>query len=197
VIRGQVDMRGLDALTRKLRGLVDVTDRKNMTGILDDLGKVIIEDNRRGVLSGLDMDGKPMPPLRYRNGKGKPTKYRPKRFGSGRSGLRGDNLTTAEYQKLTGPRLAPRRAESRVIRNLKLIRPIFERTTNGSRWVVSAQWFDVKTDKGQPILPWHFNGEGRNPRYDLRGVRPEGMRTARFLLIRWARAAIRRQLQGA
>lgn len=195
MIRGEVNLSGLDKLQTRLRSLVDVTRRPNVRAILNDLGKVIVEDNRAGVLSGTDKDGQPMPPLRYRNGRGRQTKYRRERFGAGRA-KRLDNLTTSEYRRLTGPRLAPRRAESRIVRNLRLRTPIFERTANGSRWVVSAAWVDVLSRKGVPFLRAHFDGRNRLPKYDLRGVRPAGMRKARELWIRWARAAVQQALQG-
>jgi hypothetical protein len=201
MIRGEVDLSGLDRLQSRLRAAVDVTKRADVRPVLRALGAVIVEDNRAGVLSGRDMNDQPMPPLRYRNGRGRRTAYRNEGFGKGRrrrfaDNPPGDNLTASQYRKLTGPRLAPRRADSRIIRNLRLRVPIFERTPTGNRWVVSAAWVDVVSKKGVPFLNAHFNGRNRLPKYDLRGVRPAGMRKARELWIRWARAAIQQALQG-
>lgn len=198
MLSGRVDMRGLDNLRRKVAAIADLTDRRNVRPLLDELGRTIVEDNRAGVLSGLDKDDKPMRPLRYRKGRSKPTAYRaPSQFGIGRRTLRNDNLTTAEYRKLTGPRLAPRRAESRVIRNLKLQVPTLHRKPTGAEWIVSAAWIDIKTPEGADLLRYHFDPSNPALFYDLRGVRPRGMRKARELAIRFMRAIISRRLKGA
>jgi hypothetical protein len=202
MISGRVDLSGLERLTRRLNQAVDLTKRSDVRPVLDALGRVIVEDNRAGVLSGKDKNDKPMPPLRYRNGQGRATRYRSENFGKGSkrrfaSNPSGDNLTTAQYRKLTGPRLAPRRAQSRIIKNLRLQTPTFARSAAGGTWTVSAAWVGVVSKKGKPFLKAHFDGANRLPQYDLRGVRPEGMRKARELWIRWARAAIRANLQGA
>jgi hypothetical protein len=201
MIRGEVDLSGLDRLQSRLRNAVDVTKRANVQPVLRALGAVIVEDNRAGVLAGTDKDGQPMPPLRYRNGAGRKTRFRKEGFGKGSKrrfadNPANDNLTNSQYRRLTGPRLAPRRAQSRSIKNLRLRVPILERTATGTRWVVSAAWVDVVSKKGVPFLAAHFNGRNRLPKYDLRGVRPAGMRKARELWIRWARAAIQQTLQG-
>src|SRR4051794_14037867 len=97
----------------KLVTTLDSLERPDPTPLLEQWEKVIVEDNRAGVLSGLDKDGNPAPPLRYRNGKGRKTAYRKqsKYGGFGKTQYQAlqsadDNLSTAEYRKLTGPRLA-------------------------------------------------------------------------------------------
>jgi hypothetical protein len=196
MISGKIDLSGLEHLQAKLRGVVDLDRRANVKPVLDALGALIVEDNRAGVMAGKDKDGNPMPPLRYRDGKGRATKYRPKSFGKGRRGLNEANLTAAQYRRLTGPRLAPRKGNSRVIHNLKVRKAIREKTPNGIRWIVSAAWINVVSAKGRPFLTAHFDGKGRLPKYDLRGVRPDGMREAREIWVRWAHAAIRQQMRG-
>jgi hypothetical protein len=137
---------------------------------------VLVEGNRRGVLSGRDGFDQPMPPLQYRNGAGKRTANRKvPNFGttSARELLgTGANLTTRQYQQLTGPRLAPRREQSRVIANL---RPE-ARHPLPDRWEAIAAWRNVVSRKGIQFLPFHFaedRGKARSPRYDLRPVRPK------------------------
>src|SRR5262252_4562742 len=81
--------------------------------------EILTEGNRRGVLSGIDGYDRPMPPLKYRTGAGKRTaNRRVPLYGTTKFGTTGhgpyatglhDNLTTAQYQELSGPRLAPRR----------------------------------------------------------------------------------------
>lgn len=144
----------------------------------------IVEGNRRGVLSGLDGYGQPAPPLKYRNGAGRRTADRKGKLrgtvkhehqvGPSAAGLHG-NLTAAEYRKLTGPRLAPRREASRVITNLH--------TQHGrdpgqaNTWFAEGAWFDVLSNKGVPFLGAHFKGRNKLPKYDLRPIRPDDRRT--------------------
>ena len=130
---------------------------------------ILIEGNRRGVLSGVDGYNQPMPPLFYRDGKGKRTRNRRvPNFGTTKNPASYGNLTTAEYQELTGPRLAPRREQSRVITNLM---PRIDHP-DPFTWVAIAAWDRVVSDDGTPFLPYHFDGEGQ-AQYDLRPVRPE------------------------
>jgi hypothetical protein len=176
------DLSGFDRIQRKLARLQNFDPRP----LLDLWGAAILEDNRAGVLSGTDKDGNPMEPVKYRSGQGKPTRFRRRNFGAiagdfkgfgpHASGLHG-NLTTDQYKKLSGPPLAPRRDQSRVIANLKLIEPYQQ----GTAWYVEAHWLDVVSINGVPFLPAHFGGKdtGRNhatklPRRDLAGVRPAG-----------------------
>jgi hypothetical protein len=145
---------------------------------------IIVEGNRRGVLAGLDGHNNPMPALQYRDGKGKKTRNRQvghygttvfetTGFGPHRAGLH-DNLTTALYSQLTGPRLAPRGEASRVIKNLHTE----IRNLDGGTWEVVGAWLQVVSNEGVPFLPFHFEGDGRLPRYDLRPVRPEDLQFA-------------------
>lgn len=180
---------GFDALSRKLAKLKD----PDASPLMEQWERIIVEDNRKGVLAGTDKDGQPMPPLKYRNGVGAPTKGR-KGTAKGvvavgaHQGGTGANLSTAEYKKLTGPRLAPRGAASRVIANLH--------TGSGrdpgaaNRWFAMGAWLDVVTKKGEELLPFHFLGKGRNPKYDLAGVRPWGKRQAVEALRQWVREMI-------
>jgi hypothetical protein len=145
---------------------------------------VIVEDNRTGVLNGLDKDGAPMAAVRYRTGIVRPVRfrtgslmgYRVGRFkgrGPARSGmLPNNNLTTAEYRRRTGPPLAPRVSASRVITNLRRRQP----KGKDGEWLVACYWHQVLDPSGRPFLHLHFDGVGRLATRDLRGVRPQGVR---------------------
>lgn len=162
---------------RQLAGLVD----PDFTPLMEDWVRTVIEGNRRGVLSGLDGYDKPMPALKYRTGAGKKTRNRnytkagnPNYKGFGTTvhyasigAFVGGGHTTADYLAATGPRLAPFGERSRIITNLF---GGYGRDGQGN-WYIDAAWFEVVSAKGVPFLKYHFNGEGRNPKYDLRPVR--------------------------
>lgn len=140
---------------------------------------VLIEDNRRGVMQGIQGDGTPMRPTKYRlslkqtaagsagdlffnaqgqgfdnfesaglihfgglNGTGAGFKPNPS-----------DSLDTQQYQKMTGPPLAPRGAASRVISNYRV-----NILTGSNQIGVEGGWDDVFSKKGVAFLPAHFNG---------------------------------------
>src|SRR4051794_26738261 len=98
------------------------------TPLLEEWQRIIEEDNRKGVLAGLDKDGTPMTPVKYRPKTDKPRKPTKEQTNAAPKGVRGifagmgpsaaglhNNLTSAEYRKLGGPPLAPRGKFSRVI----------------------------------------------------------------------------------
>lgn len=168
-----------------------------------ELEKVVVEDNRRGVLAGLDKDGNPLAPTTYRGslagkararaaGKGFGTVNTPafKGFDGGAGPiLANGNLTAAEYKRLDGPPLAPRRERSRVITNLRT-----RHQWDGQTLQVQGAWLDVVSAKGVPFLAAHFEGlatgRGRRtklPIRDLRGVRPWGRQRAREVVRAWVR----------
>jgi hypothetical protein len=165
---------------------------------------IIKEDNRRGVLAGLDKDGQPLIPVTYRP-KGTPEKpTKSQRYGQ-RANIRYGrflpgfllasygNLTTREYQKLGGPPLAPRGQFSRVITNLLEghAGPI-----GPTQWAAECYWDQVVSRQGVPFLGFHFRGEplgrgGPSKRRDLRGIRPEGIAKAREVAVNWMRDMVR------
>ena len=191
---------GFDALSRKLKKL----ERPDAAPLMSLWVDIIIEDNRKGVLAGQDKDGNPMIPVTYR-GMDKPKSARSrnkanlgtttgefKGFGPLKGGLHG-NMTGGEYRKLTGPPLAPRGADSRVIANLR-----GQHSTQvgpSGQWVAEAAWDQVVSPTGYSFLPVHFNGKplgknGPKRRRDLRGVRPWGMRQARLALNTWIKGLL-------
>jgi hypothetical protein len=209
----QLDLSGLDIIIAKLASLKTL----DATPLMRTWMNIISEDNRTGVLAGLDKDGVPMVPVRYRPKpppgmrvtdrlSGKANAYHREslkqfRLGQGANKRKGmfaglgpaisgmhNNLSTAEYQLLSGPPLAPRDQFSRVITNLKTS---FTGPPYGEQeWQAIGAWDQVVNQKGLPFLFYHFNGIGL-PRRDLRGVRPNGIVKAMDALRNWARLAIR------
>lgn len=186
---------GFGRLTARLAKLSE----PDANPLMEEWERVIVEDNRRGVLAGQDKDGISMRPVTYRprRVKGKRTAVTPAQRNNGRGVFAGlgpasagfnNNLTSAEYRKLSGPPLAPRGASSRVITNLftgHSTRPV-----NGV-WFATGAWAEVVSTKGVPFLPYHFNGQGRNPIRDLRGVRPQGRVLAVIALQEWGQSLVK------
>lgn len=200
---GAVDLSGLDRLRARLAKLGTADAGPLMISLM----KVIVEDNRQGVLAGLDKDGAPIKPVTYRPKGGVRKLTRSQKndanarvrrgtyagHGAFAAGLH-NNLTPAEYRRLAGPPLAPRGAFSRVITNLKVG---YQRPARGV-WEAYGYWDEVVSTKGVPFLHAHFVGatvgEGHRvhlPRRDLRGVRPEGMALARKAATNWMRGLLR------
>jgi hypothetical protein len=187
-----VDLAGLDRLMARFRKIAN----PDATPLMVSWMETIDSDNRRGVMAGLDKDGNPLVPVTYRP---KPPGVKsPRKRGRGayNPGAAG-NLSSSEYRKLSGPPLAPRGTNSRVITNLKTR---YGRTGPlGLLWEAAGYWDDVVDRHGAPFLHHHFNGAtggGRRknvtlPQRDLRGIRPEGREKARKALRAWAIDIIR------
>lgn len=171
--------------TRAYQALFRLETMTNYVGpLLKAWTFVLIEDNRRGVMQGIDGDGKPIVPTKYRKsivqaGAGqagdKFFNARGQAFsnmesaggitfanlsGEARVGFKGGtggNATTSQYKKMTGPPLAPRGPASRVISNYT-IEPVVGTNTVG----VEGGWDDVVSKTGVPFLPFHFKGGGIN-----------------------------------
>lgn len=194
-----VNLRGLDALIARANALaVGGLDARDLMVTFQ---RIIEEDNRKGVLAGTDKDGSYMIGVTYRpvgkpkrltaaqrNGaKGNRKKGTFGGFGPMAAGLH-NNLTTSEYRRLAGPPLAPRGKFSRAITNLETDSD----QVGPHEWLAFGFWRDVVDAKGRPFLHYHFNGSGRNPVRDLRGVRPEGREKARKAAVAWLSDRIRR-----
>lgn len=135
---------------------------------------VLVEDNRRGVLAGLDKDDHEVKPTHYRKsftqaGIDPPLFVRdvPNPFGGenwkvnvsgqpGEAGFkpgRGHDLTTRQYQQQSGPPLAPRGMASRIISNYT-VKPM---ATEAGHFGVEGGWDDFVSNSGREILPFHFD----------------------------------------
>jgi hypothetical protein len=193
------DLSGLDRLTARFRNLVNPDARPLMEGKAGWMA-IIEEDNRKGLLAGTDRYGNPMIPVTYRPKppSGKPSAQqrnmanaRKKRgvfagLGLHAAGLN-NNLTMAEYQRLTGPPLIPRFQFSRLITNLKTL---YGRASS-TMWEAVGYWDEIVNKKGLPFMQYHFNGIGQKRR-DARGVRPEGKVKAKKAMRNWIISEIRR-----
>ena len=154
------------------------------TSLMKSWMKIVDDDNRSGILLGLDAQGVMMTPVTYRpvappkkpaasqkmGKRANVKKGEYQGFGPLASGLHG-NLTSAEYRLLGGPPLAPRGQFSRVITNFQTdyarLRPGY--------WQVTFWWENVVSNEGRSFLRYHFTGGKHLPRRDLRGIRPTGL----------------------
>ena len=185
-----VDTTGLDRLLARLAKVAN----PDPTDLLLRITNVMDEDNRRGILAGTDGNGNPMVMPIYRPvgkkgkrltvaqrlGQGRTKRGKPSRIGSGLEHIN-NNLTSAEYRLLDGPPLAPRRQYSRVITNYT----VSPRQIGQRAWEVVGSWVNVLSRKGVPFLRYHFEGAGRLPIRDLRGIRDWGMSRIRSAVRAW------------
>lgn len=211
-MRQHLDLSGLEKRIQQLRNIVNL----NAVDLMFSWMKIMEEDNRKGILQGLDKDGVPMRPVTYRPRTAQPirvtkavkketlyTKQTREQFRLGQasklrkgifaglgpavSGIN-NNLSTAEYQLLGGPPLAPRDQFSRVITNYETT---FGSPAHGApNWFAEGRWNEVVSTKGMPFLAYHFDGIGV-PRRNLRGVRPSGIAKALSAMRNWARGALK------
>jgi len=188
---GLHNIEALDRLKARFMRLVN----PDATPLMLSWMRTIDDDNRKGVLAGLDRDGNPLKPVTYRP---KPVKEltRGQRLNQKKNARKGffaglgvystgvlpnNNLTSAEYRRLDGPPLAPRRQFSRVITNLKTG---YGRESSSS-WYALGYWDEVVTPKGKPFLHYLFAAR------DLRGVRPDGVAKARVQARNWMTDMVR------
>jgi hypothetical protein len=207
-----IDTTGLDRVIALLRRVEDLDPRP----VIDEWAAIIVEDNRSGVLAGLNKDGNPYSPeLKYRLGGGKSMSrgrgrtrfartpragepggfagvgarsrfriksgyFQPRKKGA-QSGVANNNLTTKQYQQLSGPFAAPRRQHSRIITNFVVNAP--QNVGDRWRWLVSAGWKDVVDAEGRAFYSHLFAQPGR----DYRGVRPTGRQKCREAMLDWLR----------
>lgn len=176
----------------------------DFTPLMEKWEDLIVEGNRRGVLSGIDGFDQPMKDLKYRGGKGKRTgarkgdlfgykvfhtRNRENEVFRPNIGSRGSNAGGRDYRDATGPRLAPFREQSRVIANLKT-----EHHRNGNVWEAVGAWDSVISKKGVRFLPYHFaenRGNATFPRYDLRPVRKQERTKARSMMLAFVASLIK------
>jgi hypothetical protein len=194
-----VDTSALDRLQVRLRKIAD----PDATPLMATWMRIIDDDNRRGVLAGLNKDGNPMIPVTYRPlkagaqpltveqrlGQAPRTKRgRYAAFGSAATAPN-NNLTSSQYRRLGGPPLAPRGQFSRVITNLLTDYDDSQRARG--QWEAWGYWDEVVSVKGVAFLKHHFDGDGHNPVRDLRGLRPAGFELARKAMRNWAEDMVR------
>ncbi len=207
---------GCGRVQRRLREIANVMDH---AGPLMKHWELLMEEgNRRGVLEGTDKDGVAMLPVTYRPTLAQrraiytgtatpvrptlaqrlgqhPRKKRGEFFGIGQhmSGAN-NNLTPAEYRRLDGPPLAPRRQFSRVISNVETTS---SQPEEHGYWLVTLTWRQVVSKTGYSFLKHLFDGDPPQPGpRDLRGVRPDDLEKMRGTILPWAKHTVRKIWEG-
>lgn len=167
---GQLGLAGsaLGRIEAHLRKLADL----DYEPLMDSWEKILQADNRRGLMLGLDGEGKPMTPVAYRP---KPVKSVDMTI------LPHNNLTSSHYRVLDGKPLIPRGLGSRAITNF---RTAHAKLSDGS-WAVVGAWEGIFDVKGRTFMGHHFEGRGHLPKRDLRGVRPQAVAEAQDALQRF------------
>jgi hypothetical protein len=167
-----------------------------MADLLESWERLVEEGNRKGLLAGLDAQGHPAPPLKYRPKGGvrkltveqrlgqHPRLGRGKYYGGQKAGL-----TSTDYRHLDGPRDVPRRQFSRAITNAATThgRVVGERLV----WFVELAWRDIVSRKGYHFLPDLCKGTRTIPAYEIRGIRPPDVVKMRAALQAWGKLLIR------
>lgn len=149
-MQARSDISGIGRIIKHLKSLSDIEIRP----LAEEMGRIMVEENRRRLLAGLDSDEKPMPPTK-------------RELGIGSSQRRG-----------SGPPLVPRRTASRAIALFRVIR--YERSGKGEMRIVCG-WDSFDTRKGQSIPDLHARpGPGaRYPRRDIKRVGPTAIKRCR------------------
>jgi hypothetical protein len=152
--------------------------------LLNNWEKRLAETTHARIDQQLDGRGQRMPDVTYRPAKKKTREWSRGDQGRHLSGFSridggrreesaGNNLTSAQYRKLTGPPLAPRGRGSRVHTNFRT-----QQGYDGTRGVFFAvgAWFDIISRKGVPFILAHFlgldTGRVKLKVRDLRGIAP-------------------------
>jgi hypothetical protein len=186
----KVEWLGRSALEHKLARLAD----PDASPLMEQWGDAMREDNRRGILAGLDKDDNPMP-ITQRQLQHQATHRRFatfKRTKNIRVSRRSPAISGAARRALTeqdGPPLAPARERSRSIANYGT-----SYTRTGQRWEAIGFWADVVSNRGIPFLKFHFAGPQHNPRLpirDLAGIRAYGMNLCKKAATLWARSLLK------
>jgi hypothetical protein len=209
-----LELKGIASLLSKLESLKDL----NAADLMESWEETIAEDNREGVLAGLNKDGVPMFPVSYR-----PRQPGPYRVGAAfkRKGVKETNAMLKRFRlnqrrglkrgrfegaSPIGPGWVERNnnlrsSEYRLLGGPPLAprdqysRVISNLATDHKRvseheWVAWGEWKEVISVQGVPFLPFLFARHN----WDLRGVRPDGIIRAVEALHNWARLAVREHL---
>lgn len=182
---------------------------------------VLIEDNRRGVMMGVDGDGQPMKPTKYRlsltqtsagqagdmffnasgmafdNIEGRNEFHFANLSGAAGTGYKpgaGGNLSNSEYRKMTGPPLAPRGAASRVISNY-----VVEAMAGTNTVGVEGGWNDVVSKKNIEFLPFHFSGATSSSAFFATSIGGDNQHLPRRNLVglrQWGKTQARKELNS-
>jgi hypothetical protein len=217
----EVDYHPLEALAASLNMTMDqTTETAYVFPLLDQIGDLILEDNRAGVLAGLDKDGHPAPPLRYRRTQGAvaephrqlqrgkigpnrgPAPYSLRSIHSHRFGTVHEPFPLGVSYVTVLPNNNLTTRQYRQLTGPRLA-PRFEGSRSianlrklppvhaGTDWIVDAAWVDFLDPEGEPILPHHFDATNPAMKYDLRGIRPQAREKIGELAAEWHRLLFR------
>lgn len=125
----------------------------DLAPIMPTLEEIMWKDNEEGLMRGTDAMGRPLARLAQ--------------------------STLANPHRGPGGPLVPRGRLSRFIANYVV--GSFRR--GDGRWAMIGAWQNLVSDKGTPFASFHFEGRGRLPVRDLRGVRRPGKEKIRNALV--------------
>jgi hypothetical protein len=175
-----------------IRRLLDRLTNPDLRFLMTRWEAIVTEDHTKANLAGLDKNDVAYPPVTYRGGASAPEPRRNRYnrgVGPALTGT-GDNLSSSEYRRLTGPPLAPRLKDSRIIANFAT-----RSGKDGDTWFVEAVLVGIVSKKGTPFMKYHFAGSGRLPKRDDQGVRRWGIAECRKAAREELRKIIRRDGQ--
>lgn len=165
-----LDLSGIVNVQTRLGRLANLT-RETVRPLLEEGGRILIEDNERGLLAGLDANDQPMPPTKRQMDGGKS-----KRLGA-------------------GPPLVPNRKASRAILWFGKGGGAVRYGQDATGYFVDAGWDSFTASNGRDVLSMHANPV--NAPYPRRDVishpRPTAVRRFRAAVNVWARNLLRRR----
>jgi hypothetical protein len=191
MIQATITVKGSVTDPARYRVLAEaVNDYTRMEPLLTEYERVMVEDLTTGVMEGVGGNDRPVAPVTYRDEVRKAT---PARAGAAFGTSTGKpkygpawpaNLKSSEYRKLTGPALAPRHHESRILANFETSH--FRR---GTDWVAAGRWRDFVNAKGDPLIPILFAARLHG------GIREWGREEARRVTRVWLNHLMRTLLR--
>jgi hypothetical protein len=169
----------------RLQGKLALIAHPDPTPFLEGWEKIIVEDNKRGILqSRTDKNDQPLTGVTYWP-KGAPLtvgkaasarqKIRTAFTGPIAAGF-DENLTSSQYRRLSGPPTTPRGANSRVITHLNTGHGY---DSSRGAYFAEARWLDIVSKTGYNFLPDPLK------RWPLDGLRAWGRQQCVGALQKW------------
>jgi hypothetical protein len=212
----RLDLSGLDHVRAKLQKIAD----PDATDLMISWMKIIDDDNRKGVLAGLDKDGVPMVPVTYRPkltaaqySKAKwwkaPTGQmhfglrpnRSQRSGATAGARKGrylpNSMAGGNYGNLTSSEYRtlggpPLAPRDQFSRVITNLHTTYARTGPlDMNWLAFGYWEEVVDTNGQPFLRYHFDGANGGGRRHNVFLPRRDLRGVRPEGVEKARAALR------
>jgi hypothetical protein len=175
----------------RLQGQLALLAHPDPTPLLVQWERIIVEDNKRGILQAkTDKKDRPLDPVMYRpkgsslkigKAAGARQKLRTAFTGPIASGF-DENLTSAQYRRLSGPPTAPRGANSRVITHLYTQHGY---DTSKGVYFAEGAWGDIVSRTGYKFLPELIR------RWPIDGLRAWGRQQCVAALQKWGRSLVK------